>query len=151
MEGQEGSRNQESNLVKRPHQPHLADGPSGFCNYTGACCVCAFSTEFKKAFPLTTRSPRTWATSALGGFCLWSLCCVCALCCACWLHESRPGPALWHSSCPHRWFVRTCPSRRAQQKPHACMARLAHVDLTKALSFSISLSLRLGAFGINNT
>lgn len=30
--------------------------------------MCAFSTEFKKGFPLTTGSPRSWATLALGGF-----------------------------------------------------------------------------------
>lgn len=47
--------------------------------------LCAFSTEFKikKGFPLTTGSPRSWATSALGGFipvesllCLWCLVCL---------------------------------------------------------------------------
>ena len=82
-----GTRGQQKPRIKPGHEatsPRLADRPSGFGNYPGACCVCAFSTEFWKAFPLTTGSLRTGATFALGGFLLWNLGCVCALRCVCW-------------------------------------------------------------------
>ena len=44
-----GTRGQQKPRIKPGHEatsPRLADRPSGFGNYPGACCVCAFSTEF---------------------------------------------------------------------------------------------------------
>lgn len=78
--GWECSRSQERNLVERPHPPSLADGPGGFGNYTGACCLCAFSTEFKKDFPLTTGSPEAGLLLPLVVSSVESLLCLCSGC-----------------------------------------------------------------------